>query len=80
MEEISQDLESLKFDFATIEAATNNFSDENMIGKGGFGAVYKVKNYCFFMMIESQELVFCNFPLFYFKISSEMPRLYNFYG
>ncbi|KAF5474691.1 hypothetical protein F2P56_006568 [Juglans regia] len=33
--------ESLQFDLATIEAATNNFSDDNKIGKGGFGSVYK---------------------------------------
>ncbi|XP_027364933.1 cysteine-rich receptor-like protein kinase 10 [Abrus precatorius] len=35
------DLESLQFDLATIEAATNRFSDENKIGQGGFGVVYK---------------------------------------
>ncbi|XVF87655.1 hypothetical protein PTKIN_Ptkin18bG0137700 [Pterospermum kingtungense] len=33
--------ESLQFDFNTIRAATNNFSDENKLGQGGFGAVYK---------------------------------------
>ncbi|XP_028776254.1 putative receptor-like protein kinase At4g00960 [Neltuma alba] len=33
--------ESLQFSFATIEAATNNFSQLNKIGKGGFGEVYK---------------------------------------
>ena len=40
-EEISV-LESLEFDFATIEAATNKFSEERRIGKGGYGEVYKV--------------------------------------
>ncbi|GLT30996.1 hypothetical protein SLA2020_057650 [Shorea laevis] len=34
-------LESLQYDFATIQAATNNFCDENKLGQGGFGAVYK---------------------------------------
>ncbi|WJX14810.1 hypothetical protein P8452_05021 [Trifolium repens] len=33
--------ESLEFDFATIEIATNNFSDDSKIGKGGYGQVYK---------------------------------------
>jgi hypothetical protein len=36
--------ESLQFEFAKIEAATNRFATENMIGKGGFGEVYKVKH------------------------------------
>lgn len=35
-------LESLQFELAKIEAATNSFAKENMIGKGGFGEVYKV--------------------------------------
>lgn len=34
--------ELLQFDFETIRFATNNFSDENKLGQGGFGAVYKV--------------------------------------
>ncbi|GLT90707.1 hypothetical protein SLE2022_086270 [Rubroshorea leprosula] len=33
--------ESLQYDFATIQAATNNFSEENKLGQGGFGIVYK---------------------------------------
>ncbi|XP_061370970.1 cysteine-rich receptor-like protein kinase 15 [Gastrolobium bilobum] len=33
--------ESLHFDLATIEAATNRFSNEKKIGQGGFGVVYK---------------------------------------
>ncbi|KAK4562662.1 hypothetical protein RGQ29_005240 [Quercus rubra] len=34
-------VESLQFDFATIEAATNKFSNDNKLGEGGFGQVYK---------------------------------------
>ena len=34
--------ESLQFDFSTIRDATNNFAEENKIGQGGFGSVYKV--------------------------------------
>ncbi|GKV41743.1 hypothetical protein SLEP1_g49239 [Rubroshorea leprosula] len=36
-----QSVESLQFDFNIIRDATNNFSDENKLGQGGFGAVYK---------------------------------------
>ncbi|XP_010427120.1 PREDICTED: cysteine-rich receptor-like protein kinase 10 [Camelina sativa] len=32
---------SLQFDFKTIEAATNKFSDSNRLGQGGFGDVYE---------------------------------------
>jgi len=35
-------VESLQFNFATIRVATENFSDANKLGQGGFGAVYKV--------------------------------------
>ncbi|XP_012454405.1 cysteine-rich receptor-like protein kinase 10 isoform X2 [Gossypium raimondii] len=34
-------IESLKYHFTTIEAATDKFSDANKLGKGGFGEVYK---------------------------------------
>ncbi|XP_031126899.1 uncharacterized protein LOC116029137 [Ipomoea triloba] len=36
-------VEFLKYDFGTIKKATNNFSDSNRIGQGGFGPVYKGK-------------------------------------
>ncbi|RHN51957.1 putative protein kinase RLK-Pelle-DLSV family [Medicago truncatula] len=39
--EESATLEPLQFDWVVIEAATNNFSKDNYIGKGGFGEVYK---------------------------------------
>lgn len=35
-------LESLQFQFSTIRVATDNFSDANKLGEGGFGSVYKV--------------------------------------
>ncbi|KAK3188262.1 hypothetical protein Dsin_027823 [Dipteronia sinensis] len=34
-------IESLQFDFGTIQAATNDFSTDNKLGEGGFGVVYK---------------------------------------
>ncbi|XP_076945769.1 cysteine-rich receptor-like protein kinase 15 [Bidens hawaiensis] len=33
--------ESLQYDFSTVKAATNDFSEENKLGRGGFGTVYK---------------------------------------
>lgn len=41
------DLELPLFDFSTLAMATNNFSDENKLGQGGFGSVYKVINSSF---------------------------------
>lgn len=35
--------ESGFMDLASIQAATNNFSELNKLGQGGFGPVYKVK-------------------------------------
>ena len=40
-EEATQ-VESLLFDLSTLRVATVNFSEENKLGEGGFGAVYKV--------------------------------------
>ncbi|KAM4110613.1 hypothetical protein ACJW30_05G005000 [Castanea mollissima] len=40
MDEITS-VESLQFEFSTIRAATDNFSDANKLGKGGFGVVYR---------------------------------------
>ncbi|XP_076950011.1 cysteine-rich receptor-like protein kinase 10 [Bidens hawaiensis] len=33
--------EYFQYDFSTVKAATNDFSEENKLGQGGFGAVYK---------------------------------------
>ncbi|KNA06552.1 hypothetical protein SOVF_179980 [Spinacia oleracea] len=35
-------VESLQYDLGTLQCATNNFSDENKLGEGGFGGVYMV--------------------------------------
>ena len=32
----------LQLDFGTIKVATDDFSDANKLGQGGFGVVYKV--------------------------------------
>ncbi|XP_052183279.1 cysteine-rich receptor-like protein kinase 44 isoform X1 [Diospyros lotus] len=39
VDEISA-VESLQYDFATISTATDDFSEDNKLGQGGFGAVY----------------------------------------
>lgn len=36
-----EDVELLQLDFGTVRAATGNFSEDNKLGQGGFGAVYK---------------------------------------
>lgn len=37
-----EDIESLIFSLGTMKTATNNFAEENKLGEGGFGPVYKV--------------------------------------
>ncbi|XP_022142138.1 putative receptor-like protein kinase At4g00960 isoform X3 [Momordica charantia] len=39
-DEISS-METIQFDFDAIKVATNEFSDDNKLGQGGFGVVYK---------------------------------------
>lgn len=39
-----EDLELPLFDLATVVCATCNFSNDNKLGEGGFGSVFKVKS------------------------------------
>ena len=39
----TEDLELPLMEFDAIATATDNFSDANKLGQGGFGIVYKVK-------------------------------------
>ena len=34
--------ESLQYDWTILSNATNNFSEDNKLGEGGFGIVFKV--------------------------------------
>ncbi|CAK8564592.1 unnamed protein product [Lathyrus sativus] len=49
MEKEDGDLATI-FDFSTITNATNNFSDRNKLGEGGFGTVYKG------ILVDGQEI------------------------
>ena len=44
------------FDFSEVSNATNNFSDENKLGQGGFGPVYKVKEHIYPCTQREQKL------------------------
>jgi hypothetical protein len=37
-----ESIESLLLSISTLQAATDNFAEDNRLGEGGFGAVYKV--------------------------------------
>lgn len=41
-EHMREDFDLPLFDLETIVVATDNFSDANKLGRGGFGPVYKV--------------------------------------
>lgn len=44
-EHLKDDLELPLLDLGTVIAATNNLFDDNKLGEGGFGPVYKVSSF-----------------------------------
>ena len=43
-------IDSLLLDLATLRIATADFDNSKMLGKGGFGMVYKVQNYTMYSL------------------------------
>ena len=49
------------FAFKVLQVATNGFNIMNILGKGGFGTVYKVNNSLYLRMKELNILIFLGF-------------------
>ena len=60
-------VESLQFDFSTIRVATDDFSEANKLGQGGFGVVYKVIVY-YNIMDETYTIISQNYSNFFLNL------------
>jgi hypothetical protein len=48
-EKDNEGIEVPYFDFESIIKATNDFSEANKLGKGGYGPIYKVIDFSYFL-------------------------------
>jgi len=65
----SKDLEVPFFSLATMATSTDNFSNNNKLGEGGFGLVYKVNlPYDFIKAIEKVILIIFNINKTYLQM------------
>jgi len=56
-----QDVSGLNFfEMNTIQNATNNFSISNKLGQGGFGPVYKVRDFLFITSLVFSIICLCS--------------------
>ena len=78
------EVESLQFNLASIRNATDNFSDSNKLGQGGFGAVYKVtkekkilnsNHYIFLGFILSVSNIIVCWDILYFRVHFPMDKI-----
>lgn len=72
-----------EYSFSTIKVATDNFSNDNKLGKGGFGPVYKVTKNDLYLLQEISKCLstYCSIISPYKKhawslnLPSQTPRL-----
>lgn len=50
---------AINYNYKQLQSATNNFSEENILGRGGFGEVFKVlkMNITFYIFVLHYQLV-----------------------
>lgn len=76
---VLNEAESIQFDLSTIEAATNNFSERNKLGEGGFGEVYKVYTHIdslcpssFVLLLRLRDVICCLICNYFERVCSWM--------
>lgn len=66
------------FELKTIEAATNKFADDQKIGQGGFGSVYKVTSELNAAFLVEQIFYFI-YQKFYTRVGKTSLQILKFF-